>query len=391
VLRPLAILIVSLLAIAPLSARPVEYPVSLPQSAPALRQQRPSVAFSGRNYLVTWEEGDAVYAKLLDIEGRPLSGFATLLSGSAKSAGNPHVAFVLDDYLVVWLSYQYSFAAGQESQVHVSRVAPDTGEVVDTTRISIYPALSPYGVDLKSDGSSALLALAAGEGLTAAQLDRNGRVVNTVSLPSNILPGNPAVTWNGSEWLVAFEEFIFAIQPLPYSYAKIRAVRLSPSLMLLDPQPLSIAPGVGDFAPVVAASLDQFLIAWTHLDYSDGTATTHGRYVASVGEPGLDITLAAGSAESLVWDGEQYALGVAVTSPSNFDLWAMHVGGNGDIRDHLLIGRTIGDAPEFALFTASGHLFAAYPRISFEPIYGGVTRIFVREPAALIRSRAIQH
>lgn len=313
-----------------------------------------------------------------------MSGFATLLSGS-ENAGNPHVAFVLDSYLVVWLSYQY------ESQVHVSRVAPDTGEIVDTTRISTYGA-SPFGLDLKSDGTSALLVLAGG-GLTVMRLDRNGQVVDRFPLtPPGYPAGSPTVAWNGSEWLVAFEEFIFAIQPLPYSYAKIHAVRLSPSLTLLDPQPLSIAPGVKDFAPVAAASLDQFLIAWTHFDYSTGDATTHGRYVPTVGEPGVDITLGAGSAESLVWDGELYALGVAVeTSQSNFDLSAMHVGMNGDVQDRLFIGRTTGDSPEFALFTTSGHLLAAYPRISFEPIYGGVTRIFIREPAAAIRVRATQH
>jgi hypothetical protein len=386
--RSLALLTLSLLAITPLTAQIVgEYPVSLPQSTPALPQQRPSVGFSGRNYLVVWEEGNSVYSNLLDIQGRPLSGFATLISGSAESAGNPHVAFVLDSYLVVWLSY----AAGQESQVHVSRVAPDTGEIVDTSRISTYGA-SPFALDLKSDGTSALLVLAGG-GLTGMRLDRNGQVVDTLSLvPRGYPAGSPTVAWNGSEWLVAFEEFIFAIQPLSYSYAKIWAVRLSPSLTLLDPQPLPIAPGVKDFAPVVAASLDQFFIAWTRLDDSNGTATTHGRYVPNVGEPGLDITLGAGSAESVIWDGKQFALGVAVeTSRSNFDLWAMHVGVNGDVRDRLFIGRTTGDSPAFALFTANDRLLAAYPRLSFEAPYDGVTRIFVRQPAAPIRSRAIQH
>jgi hypothetical protein len=106
----------------------------------------------------------------------------------------------------------------------------------------------------------------------------------------------------------------------------------------------------------------------------------------------MDITLGAGSAETLVWDGEQYALGVAVeTSRSNFDLWAMHIGVNGDVGDRLFVGRTTGDRPDFALFTTSDRLLAAYPRISFEAPYDGVTRIFVREPAAPIRSRAIQH
>ncbi len=387
--RPLALLALSLLAITPLSAQAVgEYPVSLPQSSPALRQQRPSVAFSGRNYLVTWEEGDAVYSNLLDIHGRPLSGLATRISGS-ENAGNPHVAFVLDSYLVGWLSVP----AGASSQVHISRVAPDTGEVVDTTRISIYGADSPFALDLKSDGTSALLVLAQGGGLTGVRLNRNGQVVDTLSLiPPGYSAGSPAVAWNGSEWLVAFEEAIYAGgQPLPYFYANIRAVRLSPSLTLLDPQPLPIAPGLKDFAPVVAASPDQFFIAWTHLDDSNG-ATTHGRYVPTVGEPGMDITPGTGSAESMVWDGERFALGVAVeTSPSNFDLWATHVGVNDGVRDRLFIGRTTGDSPEFALFTTSGPVLAAYPRISFEPAYGGVTRIFIREPIAVIRGRATRH
>jgi hypothetical protein len=223
-----------------------------------------------------WEEGSAVYSNLLDIQGRPLSRLGTLISGS-ENAGNPHVAFVLESYLVVWLSYHYSYPADPSAHLHVSRVSPDTGEVVDTTRFSIYGAESPFALDLQSDGTSALLVLAAGGRLTGARLDRNGQVVNTLSLtPPNMLPDGPAIAWNGSEWLVAFEEIIFAIQPLPYSYARIRAARLSPSLTLLDPQPLSIAPGVKDFAPVVAASVDQFFIAWTHLDPDDG-ATTRGR------------------------------------------------------------------------------------------------------------------
>jgi hypothetical protein len=107
----------------------------------------PDVAYDSTHdqYLVVWEQGIDVKAKLINATGGPLTSEFTVAQGyvGLDSASNPHVAYssTSDQYLVIW---QYSGTAGSsiDAQVYDYNGAPN-GSSFDVVPYRFYVSESP--------------------------------------------------------------------------------------------------------------------------------------------------------------------------------------------------------------------------------------------------------
>ena len=107
----------------------------------------PDVAYDSTHdqYLVVWEQGIDVKAKLISATGTGLTLEFTVAQGyvGLDSATNPHVAYssTSDQYLVIW---QYSGTAGSsiQAQVYDYNSAPN-GSVFDVIPYRFYASESP--------------------------------------------------------------------------------------------------------------------------------------------------------------------------------------------------------------------------------------------------------
>ncbi|HEY8133644.1 MAG TPA: hypothetical protein VII12_17330, partial [Thermoanaerobaculia bacterium] len=162
--------------------------------------------------------------------------------------------------------------------------------------------------------------------------------------------------------------------------SNVRGTRISSAMTVLDPEPLSIAVSDSEdqAAPRAASNGKDFLTVWT----KTFPAEMRARPVAADGSFAATSTLGGGIASSLAWDGSRYALAFTF----NLDTFATHVGSG----DRLMISATADDESSPRLVaTGGGNVTAAYIRVATEPFYGGVARVFLREPT-FVRTRPVR-
>src|SRR5262249_4872295 len=220
-----------------------------------------------------------------------------------------------------------------------------------------------------SDGSDAVFIVApsCNGPVMATRVHRDG----SADLPIAVAPGgtntaSPRVAWNGSEFLVVWSQ-------LDATYrAEIRAARVSPSMTVLDPQPLSLEVGNdSDFTPLVASDGRDFIVAWTV--GAGGAVRVRG--VSAGGTLGNVTALGPGTASSLAWTGHDFALAYSTSAGRAL---VRHLGGCAVLRVPASADETF--APTLAVL--NGVLLAAYDRTASEPVYGSVPRVFIK-PAGM--------
>ena len=335
-------------------------------SRSATPQYQPALAFSGRNYLAVWSEPAGLFAGRLTLEGQQLDGRGIQLS---PTGGAVRAIFDGENYLVA-----FSTRAGDLWTLSTIRIRPDTGELFEPVPITNAPC--PLSFDI----AGSLIAWdGCGVGsIRVTRIDRSGRPID---IPQSITPSSmktvfPSIAWSGSEYLVAFQEQIltgYSLSFIPTYSGNIRAVRLTPELTVLDTEPLAIATSdtANEDGPRASSSGKDFLVGWTR-DRTD----------ASVRRVGIDGSLEAparvanGLLWNLAWDGAQYA--AAYTA--NGDALMTHIGAN----DRWIISATADneDFPQLVV-TGPGSVSAVYRRIAIEQLYGGVSRVFVRDPTRM--------
>jgi hypothetical protein len=339
-------------------------------SRSANQQLSPSLAFSGHNYLATWTEQSGLYAGRLSLTGGAIDGRGIQLA----SNGNARVVFDGVTYLVAYVSQ-----SGELWTLWTTRVSPDTGEVQAAVPIASQQCSFNFDV------SNSLIAWdeCRYQAIRVTRLDNAGRPMDlpVAITPSTIRTAAPSIAWNGSEYLIAFQEQIGMPSPLlgcpgcEIFRSNVRAVRLSPQLTVRDTDPLVLATSDTDNQglPRAASNGSDFLVGWSNMT----TGVMFARHVP------LDnaITLGNGLLSSLVWDGLHYAAAFTLNS----DALLTHTG-----IDRWLISATPDEEGSPALaVTGTGTVTAAYRRVATGPLYGGVSRVFARDPVRQ-RSRAVQ-
>jgi hypothetical protein len=118
---------------------------------------------------------------------------------------------------------------------------------------------------------------------------------------------SPRAAWNGSEYLLTWNEYRLDGPYAPYVLVPIRnqGLRLNASLVVIGaPRVLGDVEGNGDAAPSVASDGHDWLLIWQFND------EVRARRIGSDGEPvGSDagIRIASGFVPEVVFDGSQYA------------------------------------------------------------------------------------
>ncbi|HKS24844.1 MAG TPA: hypothetical protein VJZ76_18760 [Thermoanaerobaculia bacterium] len=359
-------------------------PVTLAHTPPLLasksaaEQLAPRVAWSGRVYLVLWQEGTTLYAARLDADGRTQQPGAIHVADFARNA---NVVFDGENFVVAWQQTT-------NNTLWLMRI-DENGARLDGDGIAVINFACTY--DLAAGRFATMIAF--GDCGGHLQAMRFNHALQPLDVPLTLTPQsmtatNPSVAWSGTQWLVAFEEVIalpvfFEVPPDLASRGNIRAMRISPSMTLQDSEPLLIATSDVDLvshrAPHAASSGgDDFVIAWTR-GFFAGPREVHAR---KLGASPSTTHLAAGVAQNAIWTGTDYAVGFI--SPTSDALGVTLHGA------FFKISATTDAEPSLALVAANGRVSGAYTRVATEPLYGGVSRLFIRD-ASPLHGRAARH
>ena len=320
-------------------------------SVAAAEQSLPAIAFSGPNYLVVWNELTFAKVARLDADGRLLDAAPIVLSDGTAF---PKAVFDGKNFVVAWWG----------NPLHAQTIDPDSGRFVASINFA-----SGRIPDLASDGNVTMVVYELGGTLQAQRLTHDLQPMEAplTITPKGMIADNPRVTWSGTQWVVAFNERLA-------SGETVRVARISPSMTIVDTQPILVAEH-NAASPSLASSGDDVLIAWSGLDYD-----VFARHMLPNGTLGPEIPL--GSANfylgNVIWTGTTYAVSF---SSRNFDAVAVTVGkfGATSAGPRLTISATADRERAPILVTANGRITAAYERQASEPVYGGAWRVFVRD------------
>ncbi len=235
------------------------------------RQGSPAVAHVGASFLVVWEDtrGDGFYT---DIYGARLSSDGEVLdpNGIAISTALYDQSFAAvvgsaTNYLAVWEDRRNDDWAG-ELDVFGSRLSSD-GEVLDQAGIATATAASTQlDEQIAWDGTNFFLVWTdyrpyGQHHIYGARVSPSGELLDGTGIPIAAADSDhPAVAWNGSSYLVVWDDW----RNQPDGYVDVYGARVTAEGAVLDPNGILIADGPGyQGSAAVASRGDRFLVAWS--------------------------------------------------------------------------------------------------------------------------------
>jgi hypothetical protein len=363
----------------------------------ATTQLNPSVAFSGINYAVAWNEGSRSWLRRFSLTGEPIDPLPVPLDTAVgRSASAPRVMFDGRNYVAAALADTPTQAG--RLHIRLTRIDPLTGQILSA--FDGPDAFSGTTFDLRSDGTNVVMVWSWSGEVRAAQIGMTN-VFNQNTI-SGIEGGeSPSLAWSGTQWLVSFNfsisrGFRFLNTTLgggetPFEHHAY-AVRLSPALAVLDPQPIEL--GIPDvtfsdpFIDTHAASVGgDFIVAMTNVQ----SKTVLLRRVFADGSIAPDVQrLGAGTALDIEADHGRYAVAIANPVAPGFQQFVTYVDRNGVVssRDAFPLGFSVWTGIRAQLAVGLDGIVAAYQRTAYEPLYGGVERVFLRSSSSEGRGRA---
>lgn len=346
----------------------------LSMSAP--RQIRPLVAFGGTNLLAVWLEGPGLWAKRLNADGTALDAAPLFVAEAQVPA---EVIFNGTDYLLSWFDYV-------AREIVTRRIPRDGALRVDGgSRVATPNGVDSFA--LASNGEVTMLAWNEYDAVKAVRLRADGTLVDATPLAivDERLVGDIGIAANGNEFFVTWGTLVesahdFHVGPLPES---IQGARVTKDLQLLDANGIDIATSDAYEAdPAVAWNGREWLVIWLRAsdEIRARRVAANGTLADSIAsDDGILIARKALQPE-ITWDGSRYLLAWIDRTQTRMRMrtaWLTHPG-------TPLLGDTIisnGDIEWAARMTVApirpGHFAAAYARIAGEPQYGGVARAFV--------------
>ncbi|HEV7428666.1 MAG TPA: hypothetical protein VGQ46_20100 [Thermoanaerobaculia bacterium] len=362
---------------------------SFPQSANA--QTAPRAATNGRNIAVVWNESSGTYAGRVTLDGQQLDGRGIRIGD--HSVTRPDIVFDGTNYLIGWSKSH----APKSVTVNVARLFPGLGAVLDPDGIAIASATCVAGLALSAGPAATLVTWSDCNHVLANSIDRNGSLgtATTVTPPETTQAGMVSAAWNGREWLVAWEDllspnFPIFVGPILPEFS-IKAARLSSSLALLDPRPITLANTGIDYRPVAASDGNDFLVAWTFSpDYRGKVMAQRISSNGSLLSNAKGTGIANGRVTSVVWDGTQYDVAFSTLNGVPSTLYVTHVAASGPIEASATqsVISNIVDPDAAVIVTQAGHVKAAYSDVATDASYGGVERVFLGEPHAIRKHAA---
>jgi hypothetical protein len=357
-------------------------------SQSARYESTPSIAFSGRGYGVAWGEYGAIRFARLGLGGRTIDAEGIdVMTGNVTS---PRVVFDGRNFVVAWLASSDYFVQGA---VHMARIDPDTGTVLDPGGVLAVSTKTDF-FDLASNGVETVIVSTDWTPLwdepVALRVTRVNRLAQRelaiIASPATMRTAAPRLAWNGTEWLLAFQEMIVVgYTPDSVSYqVNLRAVRMTPDFFVRDAAPLPVAVKIdkseSDLYPVVASNGADFVIAWLRFNASTGTEAFFARRVGADGVLGpVQPMSGKGQPLTMAWDGSRYGMVRTASSGYGWDYRLSYLDSSahplGDDAPFALAA-----SPNAAIVNGDRGLVTAYARLSLERRYGAVSRVFVATP-----------
>jgi hypothetical protein len=228
----------------------------------------PAVAYIGGNYLVVWQQatttGQAIYAGRVTPSGTPLEPGGFIVTQSPAPLAFPAVGFDGTNALVTWGDTRNSATSGQD--VYGALVSPAGTVVANDLPISTAPGFQGRPA-VSFDGTRYLVAWAdirtgtsgADDEIYAARVNPAGAVLDTTgfNVSNNAGPdGIPDASWDGQNHLVTWTEKFNGA-------GGVRAARIAPSGAVVDTPPLTLPSGTNAFDASVAFNGTSSQVVWT--------------------------------------------------------------------------------------------------------------------------------
>jgi hypothetical protein len=183
------------------------------------RQNYPSIAFDGTNFLVVWADerggspsADDIYGTLVQPNGNVLSPSGNVIADDDYWQDNPSVAFDGTNYLVVWDDYG---GGTFETDIYGVRVN-QTGVPIDDSSFVISTAdngqLRPV---VAFDGTNYLVVwfdkrISNASDIYGTRIHQNGTVLDASGIPIIVFSGTqqyPFIVFDGTNYLVGCENY----------------------------------------------------------------------------------------------------------------------------------------------------------------------------------------
>jgi hypothetical protein len=284
-------------------------------------------AFDGTNFLVVWNSSGTILGTRVSVEGRVLDPRPiTLPSHGDPFSTAPRVSFDGVNYLVVWSE---DSSTSSPARIRGARVRPD-GTVLD-----------PDGIFISDEQGS---------------------------------PRAPTLTFDGTQFLVVWEESLVEPDPLP---SRIHGARVLPDGTVRDPRELEFLSATdAQVTAAVASNGTNSLLAWIDLDSKvlgvrigpDGSVLDAAPLVLFQGYLYSDLEVFFDGARYVVtWEGAG-AIGVNRVTPEGavLDGTGRTLPGTQG-HSNARLGRTPGSGPLFVTRFNSG-VFAQRLSAELEPL-----------------------
>ena len=285
----------------------------IPISTAVNSQRHPSIIWSGTNYFVVWQDyrngSFDIYGARIGTSGTVLDTAGLLISKATDKQEVPSVAFDGTNYLVVWEDYRHS----QYSDIYGTRVTT-SGVVLDTAGIPISTAANDQEhPSIAFDGTNYLVVWEddrnGSYGIYATIIDTSGVVLDTGGIPISTagLQERPSVAFNGTNYFVVWADRRNG------SDHDIYGARVTTSEDVLDTAGIPISTAVYDQRhSSIAFDGRNYLVVWenNHNGYSDIYATRIDTLGTVLDPAGIHIFTARvwQTSPSVAFDGRNYLI-----------------------------------------------------------------------------------
>lgn len=266
----------------------------------------PSVVWRGDHYLSVWldrfaDSSDAVFGRYAP-DGTPLDAQPTVLGQTFAEEERPSLASDGRDALVVWYVHQ--------------NTAPDSikGTVIkhDGSMVTIDIAESPLRSDVgvSWNGSEYLVVWGSQDGTVwAMRIDSGGKLIDPqpVVIASERAGNRPAIAWDGTRWIVAYQATVPIDPNAPYLQFNlyIHAVQLTRDLTLIG-TPLRLSDREPKALRIAVRGSEVFVVWGTTVD----AYRVYGSRIANgiPLDPAGGFLIGAGSPAGVRADGDGYVV-----------------------------------------------------------------------------------
>jgi len=379
----------------------VQDPADIPISTNINDQHAPALAWDGTNYLVAWEDSRSgtssdIYGARVSAAGAVQDASGIPISTATSDQISPTLAWDGTNFLVAWIDLR----SGPTYDIYGTRVSA-AGAVQNSAGIPISTAAdNQYFPALEWDGTNFLVAWQDFRSGTSfdiygARVSGAGAVQDATGIPISTAASDqlrPALAWNGSNYLVAWEDLRSG------TTLDIYGARVSAAGAVQDAAGIPISTAANHQAyPDLAWDSTNYLVVWT--DFRVGTGDIYGTRVNTAGAvqdaAGIPISTAAGNqlSPALAWDGSNHLVAWE-DARSGSDVYGARVSAAGAVQDGAGVALAASAASESAPAVTSGpagraavvyrhrpSLISANPQITL--------RFFDEDPASVLCGRSL--